>query len=72
MNKPYRFMTEYATFQIKSLMANKLMNDGIRIETIRRLCHAMSLFERGMITVDETMRLLSMPDTGEDMSKYAS
>ena len=72
MNKPYRFMIEYANFQIKSLENNKLMNDGIRNEMIRRIDRAIFMFKRGMITVNETMRLLSMPENGEDMSEYAS
>lgn len=72
MNKPYRFMTEYANFRIKSLNANKLINDGIGNEMIRRIDRAILMFKRGMITADETMRLLSMPETSEDLEEYAS
>ena len=68
--KAKRFMIEYANYQIKCLEACKEMNTGIRNELIRRITHAIFMYERGYITVDETMRLLSLPDTGEDMSAF--
>ena len=70
MNKPYRFMIEYANYQIKCLESNKEMNTGIRNELIRRIDRVIFDYKRGFITVDETMRLLSLPDTGEDMSAF--
>ena len=63
-------MLEYAAFQKKSLDACKMMNSGIKEELKNRVDHAIRMYERGMITVDETMRLLSLPDNGEDMSAY--
>ena len=72
MNKAPRFMIEYANFQIRCLEHNKLMNDGIRNEIIRRIDRTVRMFERGFITVDEAMRLISLPDSNEDMSQYAS
>ena len=70
MNKPFRFMLEYAAYQKKSLDACDMMNAGIREELKRRLDRAIRMYERGMITVDECMFLLSSRDTGEDMSEY--
>lgn len=70
MNKAKRFMIEYANWKIGQLEQNKLMNDGIRRELERRITKTVSMYQRGMITVDETMKLLAASDTGEDMSAY--
>lgn len=70
MNKPFRFMVEYANYQRKSWNTAENINKGIKDEMIRRVDHAILMYERGYITVDECMRLLSAPDTGEDMSEY--
>lgn len=70
MNKCPRFMIEYAAFQKKSLETCSAMNAGIKAELMKRIERYIDMFRRGFITVDETMRLLSMPDTNEDMSEY--
>lgn len=70
--KAKRFMIEYANYKIKCLEACSEMNKGIKNELIRRIDKTIFNYEHGFITVDECMRLLSLPDTGEDMSVYAS
>ena len=70
--KAKRFMIEYANYQKKCLDACDMMNTGIRNELKRRIDHAIRMFERGYITIDETMRLISLPDTGEDMSAFCA
>lgn len=70
MNKVYRFMEEYKAYQLRYLDACSMMNPGIREELKRRLEKAVESYKRGYITVDECMRLLSLPDSGEDMSEY--
>lgn len=72
MIKAPRFMIEYANYQIKCLENNKLMNDGIRNELIKRIDHAVRMYQFGYIMIDEAMRLISLPDTGEDMTEYMS
>ena len=68
--KAKRFMIEYANYQIKCLESNKEMNADVRNELIRRIDRAIFNYERGFVTVDECMRLLSLPDTGEDISAF--
>ena len=63
-------MLEYAAYQKKCLDACDMMNAGIREELKRRIDRAIRMYERGMITVDECMFLLSSRDNGEDMSEY--
>ena len=70
MNKPPRFMMEYFNYQLKCITGNKDINAGIRLELIRRLEKTMVMFKRGYITIDETMRLLSMPDNCENMEQF--
>ena len=68
--KAKRFMIEYANYQIKCLESNKEMNESVRNELIRRIDRAIFNYERGFVTVDECMRLLSLPDKGEDTSAF--
>lgn len=70
MNKPFRFMTEYANYTKKCLDACEMMNSGIRAELKRRIDHAIRMYEKGLITVDECMRLIARPGDNEDMSEY--
>lgn len=71
MNKPYRFMIEYANYSKRYLDGMELINDGIRVEMKRRIDRALSMYEQGFITVDETMRLIADPcSLGEDMAQY--
>ena len=72
--KAPRFMIEYANCQIKSFSdpkCNKQVNNGIKLEMIRRIDRAVRYFESGMITLDEAMYLLTLKAyENEDMSQY--
>ena len=66
-----RFVKEYAKHQLTALtLVNVNINYGIREELKRRINRYIDLAENGYITIDECMRLLSLPDTEEDMSQY--
>ena len=65
-----RFVTEYANHQRRCLDENIAMNPGIRRELKRRIDRAVTLCSRGGITINECMRIISLPETGEDMSEY--
>lgn len=69
----YRFLFEYASFKVKQIKAQEFINPGIRLEMLKRIDATISAAKRGVITLDETMRLLSMDccAEGEDMSPYA-
>lgn len=72
MNKVYRFMKEYANFQKACLDACDLMNDGIRQEMKNLIDIYIRKYERGFITVDECMYLLTgKADENKDFSAYA-
>lgn len=68
----YRFVTEFANFQIKCVKHNELINPGIKSEIIRRIERICYHFKCGSITVNETMTALSKMgmEPNEDMSKY--
>ena len=70
----FRFVDEYANFKRRQIKANDMMNPGIKAEILRRVEKVMENSRRGNITLDETMRLLSMDcmTEGEDMSKYVT
>lgn len=53
-----RFVREYANDSKKCIMESDLMQERFKKEKIARIEKAVSLLERGMITVNETMRLI--------------
>lgn len=59
--KAPRFMTEYANFQRRKFKENELMQDDIKKEALSRIDRIMSLYERGIVTVDETMERICHP-----------
>lgn len=54
-----RFVKEYANHKIKQLESNDLMQEIIKLESIARIKKAVELFYRYMLSVDETMRIIS-------------
>jgi len=68
--KAKRFIIEYANYKLDEIANNTDMNGGIQTELMRRIDHAVFLVERGMITVDECIRIINNPGNGEDLSEY--
>ena len=68
-----RFIDEYYNFKVRSTKGNSMINPGIKAEILRRMENAMKNVRRGMICVDEFMRLLSFDccQEDEDMGQYA-
>lgn len=59
MLKLPRFVKEYANFSINSIKANKLMKECFKMEKIKKIEKAVSLAKRGMITIEECMKIIS-------------
>lgn len=55
MNKIPRFMKEYANYQINMMAENNLMTDEAKVKAANKICKVLKDYERGLITVDETM-----------------
>ena len=68
--KAKRFIIEYANFKLDEIANNTDMNGGIQTELMRRIDRAVFLVERGMVTIDECMRIIGNPGNGEDLSEY--
>ena len=56
-----RFVTEYANYQITEYLNNDLMQAEYKNAAINRIDRTVSLCDRGMITIDECMRIISNP-----------
>ena len=70
MNTP-RFLREYANYKRREFRANKAMNKGIRKEAVRRIDQWERAAEKGICTVDEAVRLMSLVFfDGQDLTKY--
>lgn len=54
-----RFVKEYANSKIKLLKENELMQQVYKDEKINRIKRATELFYQYLLTVDETMRIIS-------------
>lgn len=68
--KAKRFIIEYANYKLDEIANNTDMNGGIKTELMRRVDHAVFYVTRGMITIDECMRIIGNPGNGEDLSEY--
>ena len=53
-----RFIKEYANYQKKYMSNNELMLDKIKDRAIKKIDRALQARERGLITVNETMKLI--------------
>ena len=69
--KAERFIIEYANYTIKAAEANKLMNEGIKKEIIRRADHAVNMRKAGLVTADEAIKIIGgFTDRCDDMGQY--
>jgi hypothetical protein len=68
--KAKRFIIEYANYKLDEIANNTYMNGGIQTELMRRIDRAVRMVERGMITIDECIRIINNPGNGEDLSEY--
>lgn len=55
--KVKRFITEYANYKIDLLNKSGISDEAI--EAIRRIDRAVRLHETGLLSVDETMRIIN-------------
>ena len=53
-----RYIKEYAAAKTKRLKENDLMQPGIKDLMLDRIAKAIALRERGLITADETIRMI--------------
>ena len=58
MVKIPRFIKEYASYTKKSIFNSELMNYEIKQKAIKNIDKALHLTERGLITIDEGMKLI--------------
>ena len=58
MVKIPRFMKEYASYTKKSIFNSALMMDEIKQNAIVKIDKALQLTEKGLITIDEGMKLI--------------
>lgn len=58
MNKIPRFMKEYASYQTRTMNTNDLMAESEKAKARQRITKAQSLYYRGLITVDEAMKII--------------
>ena len=56
--KVERFITEYANSRKRNIIANDLMRENFKADAIAKIDGAVRARERGLITVDETIRLI--------------
>ena len=56
--KVERFITEYANSRKRNIIANDLMKENFKADAIAKIDGAVRARERGIITVDETIRLI--------------
>lgn len=56
--KVERFITEYANSRKRNIIANDLMKENFKADAIAKIDGAVRARERGIITVDEIIRLI--------------
>lgn len=61
MLKIPRFMREYANYEIKCYQSNKLMRPEAKEIYINAISGAVKDYQKGLITVEETMRIITNP-----------
>lgn len=61
MVKLPRFVKEFASYQVKRITINELMDKETKEEMICKIEKAVSMAENGLITVDECMQIISCP-----------
>ena len=59
MNKAPRFMKEYAKYKTLNILRNELMKEEFKNKGTKTIQGALRAYEKGMITVDETMNLIN-------------
>lgn len=57
--KTKRFIIEYANYRMTELEKNSLMQEKIKLEKMRKITRTVYCCKNGMITINETMRILS-------------
>ena len=57
--KVERFIREYANYQKKSINSNDLMKRDIKESALNRIDNVLKAKERGLITVNETMQIIT-------------
>ena len=53
-----RFVKEYANYSIDKIKRYELMNKDVMTRAIEKIKKAVELYERGMITEDETIEMI--------------
>ena len=53
-----RFIKEYAAHEIRNYKENTLMQQEFKDEKIAKITKALKVRENGLITVDETMKII--------------
>ena len=61
-----RFMREYAAYTKKALLNSALMEETIKEKLSEKVDQALQLVTRGMITVDEGMKMINGLEGGLD------
>lgn len=64
MLKLPRFVKEFASYQVKRITINELMDKETKEEMICKIEKAVHLLEQGMITIEECMQIVSCPGKG--------
>lgn len=54
-----RFIKEYANYKINDLKSNLLMRENFKMDKIERINKALILRENGLITIDESMKIIA-------------
>ena len=53
-----RFITEFANYKKKTYQNNELMKNEYKDKSIQKIDQALKLSERGLITINETMKII--------------
>lgn len=56
-----RFLKEYANYQKSTFVDNRLMISEIKERAVATIDRALKAHDRGLITVDETIRMILNP-----------
>lgn len=54
-----RFIKEYSNYKIKTINNNESMQMEFKIEKIEKIYHILKMREKGLITIDEVMKIIS-------------
>ena len=54
-----RFLKEFAAYQKKQISQNELMQEKYKEEKIKSIEKAISLADRGMATISETIKIIN-------------